>query len=114
MGCPESEMITTRHRGLLPFLFAVFALVLIAYPVNAADHADAMAHSTAHTDISADHEAQHPLHATGCCTLACGIVFAGFNLALERRSAPSFAIATADIPVISRFRSKHFRPPRLA
>ena len=103
MGCPESEMITTRHRGLLPFLFAVFALVLIAYPVNAADHADAMAHSTA-----------HPLHATGCCTLACGIVFAGFNLALERRSAPSFAIATADIPVISRFRSKHFRPPRLA
>lgn len=107
-------MITTRHRGLLPFLFAVLALVLIAYPVNAVDHADAVAHSTTHVDISADHAAQHPMHAAGCCMLACGIVFAGSSLALERRSGQSFAIGTADIPVVSHFRSKHFRPPRLA
>ena len=107
-------MTVAFRRGLLPPLFAILALVVTMHQANAIEHVDATSHAAVHLERLADHEVGHPLHAAGCCTMIFGMVAPDYTTAYSDIEGIPFTLIKDETQAHLQFRSKHFRPPRLA
>jgi hypothetical protein len=107
-------MTVTLRRGLLPVLFALFALLLSVHQSNAAAYMADDAHSAVHLDIHAGYDDSHPVHSISCCSMSSVILTIGAFTVFYDTERPSFSVAPADMDPGRHLRAKHFRPPRLA
>jgi hypothetical protein len=95
-------------------LFALLPLMLSTHLSGATDHVGTHDHGALVTQAPEVSDVADPIHATGCCTLSCGLSANAVQAAFSPFYRPLFMLVASEPGGFLNFRTKHFRPPRTA
>lgn len=102
------------RRGLLPILIALLSLMLAVHQASAGVHVSDGPVGMIHVEVQPGHHAQGTAHATGCCSATVAIPVFDGDEAAEFKEDAVFPFDAGSKAANPQFRSKQFRPPRLA
>lgn len=102
------------RRGLLPILIALLSLMLAVHQASASDHLLDGPAGMLHIEVQQGHHAQGTAHSTGCCSATVALPVLDYDDADEFREDAVFPFDAGSKAANLQFRSKQFRPPRLA